>query len=292
MNISELSFSDTTEEFNFEGLDANLDIAADLSARFSLEMGELAAINNIDNSNVLVAGMTITSSTAQLNDILAESRAMLSIPSISSTLPLPFSMSDIGITNDLQASATMEGFSEIYQEIHIANIESEVPVSSFSWLVEIKQLNNELVRDYYRLLSELQNEMSSDADALSAELDELTQELYLLVLQNPLELNNRIEANSYVGDHTADLRVLWAGLSTLNDPEELDVTEAIAALSMTLDISLDLEAILRSPLAELVDPYVQQGYLNIANGRVMVEASLQQSVLRVNGEEISLDQFF
>ena len=292
MNVSELSFSDATEEFNFDGLDANVDIAADLSARFSLQMGELSAIKNIDNSNVLVAGMNITSSTTQLNDILAESRAKLSIPLISSTLPLPFSMSGIYVNYGLQASATKENFSEIYQEIRIANIESEVPVSSFSWLGEIKQLNNELVCDYYSLLSEMQNEISSDTDAVSAELTELSQQLYLLVLQNPLELNNRIEANSYGGDHTADLRVLWAGLNTLSNPDELDITEAIAALNMTLEISLDLEAILRSPLSGLVDPYVQQGYLSIANGRIIVEASLQQSVLQVNGEELPLDQFF
>tara|TARA_B110000858_G_scaffold193768_1_gene246904 strand:+ start:3189 stop:4511 length:1323 start_codon:yes stop_codon:yes gene_type:complete len=292
INVSELSFSDTAGEFNFDGLDANVDIAADLSAHFSLLMGELSANINTDNSNVLIAGMNITSSTNQLNDILAESRAMLSIPSISSTLPLPFSMSGIGVNYGLQTSATKEDFSEIYQEIRIANIESEVPVSSFSWLSEIKQLNNKLLRDYYSLLSELQNEINSDADAMSTEFAELGQELYLLVLQNPLELNNHIEANSYGGDHTADLRILWAGLNTLSNPDELDINEAIAALSMTLEISLDLEAILRSPLAELVDPYVQQGYLTIANGKVIVEASLQQSVLRVNGDEIPLNQFF
>jgi hypothetical protein len=236
--------------------------------------------------------MTLASSTALMNDILAESRATISIPSISSTLPLPFSVSDIGVGYGLQASTTEENFSEIYQTIRIASIESEIPVSSFSWLSEIKQVNNELLRDYYRLLSELQNEMNSDAEVVSADFTELGQELYLLVLQNPLELNNRIEANSYDGDHTADLRVLWVGLDTLNNAAELDINEAIAALNMTLEISLDLEAILRSPLAGVVDPYAQQGYLTVANGRVLVEASLQGGVLRVNGDELPLDQFF
>lgn len=292
MNVSALSYSDTAGEFNFEGLDANVDVAADQSARFSVQMGEVSVTENAANSNVLIAGMTLASSTALMNDILAESRATISIPSISSTLPLPFSVSDIGVGYGLQASTTEENFSEIYQTIRIASIESEIPVSSFSWLSEIKQVNNELLRDYYRLLSELQNEMNSDAEVVSADFTELGQELYLLVLQNPLELNNRIEANSYDGDHTADLRVLWVGLDTLNNAAELDINEAIAALNMTLEISLDLEAILRSPLAGVVDPYAQQGYLTVANGRVLVEASLQGGVLRVNGDELPLDQFF
>ena len=292
MNISALNFSDATGEFNFSGLDANVDVASDQSAYFSMQMGEFSATENAANSNVLISGMTLTSSTAQMNDILAESRATLAIPVVSSTLPLPFSMSDIGMDYGLRASSTEDNFSELYQRIRVASIESEIPVSSFSWLTEIKQVNNELIRDYSRLLSELQNEINAGAETVSADFTELGQELYLLVLQNPLEFNNKIEANSYDGDHTAELRARWTGLSALNTAAELDINAAIAALNMTLEVSLDLESILRSPLAGVVDPYVQQGYLTIANGRVLIEASLQDSVLRVNGDELPLDQFF
>jgi len=255
-------------------------------------MGELSATENAGNFNVLISGMTLTSSTTQMNDILAESRATLAIPVVSSTLPLPFSVSDIGIDYGLQASNTEDNSSEIYQTVSVASIESEIPVSSFSWLTEVKQVNNELLRDYSMLLSELQNEINAGAETLSADFTELGQELYLLVLQNPLEFNNRIEANSYDGDHTFDLRVLWAGISALNISAELDINAAIAALNMGLDISLDLESILRSPLAGVVKPYVQQGYLTIANGRILVEASLQDSVLRVNGDKLPLEEFF
>jgi hypothetical protein len=292
MNVSALNFSDAAGEFNFSGLDANADVASDQSAYFSIQMGELSATENAANSNVLISGMTVTSSTAQMNDILAESRATLTIPVVSSTLPLPFSVLDIGIDYGLQASSTKDNFSELYQTIHVASIESEIPVSSFSWLTEVKQVNNDLLHDYYRLLSELQNEINAGAETVSAHFTELGQELYLLVIQNPLELNNQIEANSYDGDHSAELRTLWTGLSALNTTEELNINAAIAALNMTLDISLDLESILRSPLAGVIEPYVQQGYLTIANGRILIEANLQDSVLRVNGDELPLDQFF
>ena len=290
--VGELRFSDITGEINFDGLDMNVDVAADQSAYFSAQMGELSATENAANSNVLITGMTLTSSTTQMNNILAKTRATLSVPSISSTLPLPFSISNIGIDYCLQASPGEENFSEIYQTIRLASIESEIPVSSFSWLSEIKQVNNGLLRDYYRLLSELQNQINADAVAVSANLTEMGQKLYLLALQNMLELHNRIEVNSYDGDHTADLNILWAGLNSLNTIAELDINAVIAALNITLDISLDLEAILSSPLARLVDPYMQEGYLTVSNGRVMMEASLQNSVLRVNGDELPLDQFF
>ena len=292
MNVSALNFSEAARELNFSGLDANVDVASDQSVNFSIQMGELSATENAGNFNVLISGMTLTSSTTQINDILAESRATLAIPVVSSTLPLPFSVSDIGIDYGLQASNTEDNSSEIYQTVSVASIESEIPVSSFSWLTEVKQVNNELLRDYSMLLSELQNEINAGAETLSADFTELGQELYLLALQNPLEFNNRIEVNSYDGDHTVDLRVLWAGISALNTSTELDINAAIAALNMGLDISLDLESILRSPLASIVKPYVQQGYLTIANGRILVEASLQDSVLRVNGDKLLLEEFF
>ena len=112
------------------------------------------------------------------------------------------------------------------------------------------------------------------------------------MLQNPLEINNLIAANAFDGDHTADLRIEWTGLETLASLSEVDTNAAIAAFDITLDISLDLESILRSPIAGLIDPYVQQGYLTISNGRVIIEASLQDSMLMVNGDQLPLDQFF
>ena len=290
VNVGELKFSDATSELNFDGLDVNIEVAADQSASLSAQMGELSATENAANSNLLITGMTLTSSKTQMNDILSKTHATFSVPSVSSTLPLPFSILNIVVNYCLQASPDKENFSEIYQTIRLASIESEIPVSSFSWISEIKQVNNELLRDYYRLLRELQNEIN--ADAVPEDLTGMGQELYLLVLRNLLELNNRVEANSYDGDHTADLNILWAGLSTLNNVSEIDIDTAIAALTITLDLSLDLDAILLSPLAGLVDPYVQEGYLTVSNGRVMVEASLQDSVLRVNGNELPLDQFF
>ena len=292
INVSALNFSDAAGEFNFSGLDANVEVASDQSAYFSLQIGELSATENTANSNILISGISVTSSADQMNDILAESRATLKIPLVSSTLPLPFSVLDISIDYDLKASSTKDNFSELYQTIHVASIESEIPVSSFSWLTEVKQVNNDLLHDYYRLLSALQNKINAGAKTVPADFTELGQELYFLAIQNPLELNNQIEANSYDGDHSVELRALWEGLSASNTAKELDINAAVAALNMTLDISLDQESILRSPLAGVIEPYVQQGYLTIANGRILIEANLQDSVLRVNGNELLLDQFF
>lgn len=292
MNVSPVEYRGAEGELSFAGLESEADVAADQSARFAFNMGELSVVESAANSNILVSGLSLESVTAQMNDILADSSANLSIPAVTSTAPLPFSLSDIAIVYGLQGSATSRDNSEISQSISIAEIDGELPLQSFSWESEIKQLNNQLLRDYYRLLSELQSNMSSDPDAASAEMAELGQDLLLLTLQNPMELNNLIEMNAFDGDHSIDLRILWAGMNDISSVAELDTAVAIAALNITLVISLSLDAVLQSPLAGLVDPYVQQGYLTVTNGRVMVEATLQDSILRVNGDELPLDQFF
>jgi len=291
MNVSEANYSGTQGEMNFNGLNASIHVDSDQSARFVLNMGELAVTENAANSNVVVAGLAITSITSQLNDMLANSSATLSIPSLSSTAPVSFSISDIVVDYGLNVSPADPQSSEIYQSLSIANIEGGLPVRSLSWRSEIKQLKNELLQDYYRLLNELQAEFNADPEVYSEELLFLGQELLLIVLQNPLEINNLIAANAFDGDHTADLRIEWSGLETLASLSEVDTNAAIAALDITLDISLDLKAILRSPLAGLIDPYVQQGYLTVSNGRVIIEASLQDSTLMVNGDQLPLDQF-
>ena len=67
---------------------------------------------------------------------------------------------------------------------------------------------------------------------------------------------------------------------------------AIDALTVKLDLSLDLAAIMRSPAAEMVDPYVQQQYIRIDNGRILLNGSVEDGELVLNGELIPLDQLF
>jgi uncharacterized protein YdgA (DUF945 family) len=52
-----------------------------------------------------------------------------------------------------------------------------------------------------------------------------------------------------------------------------------------------MEAINRSPAAGMVDPYIQQGYISIDSGRLLLDISLANSELTINGEVTPLDQF-
>ena len=121
--------------------------------------------------------------------------------------------------------------------------------------------------------------------------EETALELALLLAQNSLVFNNLVAANLYEGDHEADIKVRWQGLPDLQTLEGIEIPQVLAALEVEINVSLDVEAVMRSPAAEMVDPYVQQGYFVIDNGRLLFNASLANNELTVNGEATPLDQF-
>lgn len=294
MEIAALNYAGAEGIIDFAGLIANLSTTQDQAANFILHMGELNATESRTKTNIVVSGLSLQITTEQMNDISAASSAKLSIPSISSSAPVPFAISNIAIDHGLLASQESAGQVEIYQHINIGEVTSEIPFRSMNWTVEAKQLNSELVRQYYRLLADLQNEMNSNSSTATVRINELKQNLILLSLQNPIELISFIKANAFEGDHNSDIRITWAGLPDLNNIEDIntDIAATIAALTVVVNVSLDFEALQRSQFSGMVEPYVQQGYATIDNGRVLLQASLQNSVLWVNGDEHRLDQFF
>ena len=178
---------------------------------------------------------------------------------------------------------------DVYQRFNINNINSDTPIRSLSWTNEINELQTAMVSAYFDLIATFQQQMAAGTGAIPSEEDSL--ELALLMAQNGLVFKNQVAANIYEGDNLADIKVRWAGLPQLQSMEEIEMSEVIAALEVEINVSLDMEAINRSPAAGMVDPYIQQGYISIDNGRLLLDISLANSELTINGEVTPLDQF-
>jgi len=292
LNIDALNYSGNDGLVDFEGVDASFVANSDQSAEFKLTMGALTATENSANSNLSISGLELLSSTAQMNDILAQSQAQLSIPAISSSAPISFSVTDFSTTYGLVHSAGELDHVNIYQNMEIADISSAFPLRSLLWKTELNEINSELFSRYYQLLIELQDEMNSNPELVTARITQLGEELALIVAQNSLVFNNFVQTNLYEGDHELDLKVQWAGQPDLSSIAALNLNEALLALTVEMDVSLDLEAVLRSPAAGLIDPYVQQGYLEIENGKILIQTSLKDGVLILNDDTLPLDQLF
>jgi uncharacterized protein YdgA (DUF945 family) len=61
---------------------------------------------------------------------------------------------------------------------------------------------------------------------------------------------------------------------------------------MSLDVSLDFNSVMKSPVAEQVESFINQGFIVIKKDKISVKATLHNSQLILNGEDIPLDQFF
>ncbi|MBV56715.1 MAG: hypothetical protein CMQ12_09100 [Gammaproteobacteria bacterium] len=294
LEVAPINYSDSQGHLFFDGLSGSFVSHGDNSAEFSLSMGKLEAEENGSTIGFTMSGLELTSSTSQLNHLLAPSSATLTIPRIAGGTPHPFTVDGISAESRLQTSTAGAAQTDISQRLEIASIDSEFPLNSISWTSEINGIQNHLFQRYYGLLAGLQTQISVPASPATAsiQMNQLSQEPMLVLARNRLVFNNRIAASAYDGNHSIDLSIDWNGLPELDNITRLNLNTAIDALTVKLDVSLDLAAIMRSPAAEMVDPYVQQQYIRLDHGRILLNGSVEDGELVLNGELIPLDQLF
>jgi uncharacterized protein YdgA (DUF945 family) len=271
---------------NFGGLTGTLVANADQSAEITVDMGTLSAEEGANG--FILQGLTVDSQTEQLSDLLAPSSADLRIPALSATGLAAFTATDISAQSRLTANQASNELIDITQVIALGKLLSDYPLESFTWTSEIRELRKEVVRSYYEILNSAEAATSGSADP---DLAELAQQMLLVLAQNSLVFNNNIDANVYQGDHSLELLVNWLGLPQLGSVNAVSVEQIISALEVELHVSLDLEAIARSPFASMIDPYVQEGYITLDNGRVLLDISLINEQFFINGEVTELGNF-
>ena len=289
LTIAPVNITKPEASVSFEGLTGTLLANPNMSAEFQMMMGGLRATESKSGMGLELASMQLASSSEQMNNLFAPSDLLLSISSISSQNPLRISLEGVEAQSRVRPGTDAQRQIDVYQRFNINNINSDTPIRSLSWTTEINELQTAMVSAYFDLIATFQQQMAAGTGAIPSEEDSL--ELALLMAQNGLVFKNQVAANIYEGDNLADIKVRWAGLPQLQSMEEIEMSEVIAALEVEINVSLDMEAINRSPAAGMVDPYIQQGYISIDNGRLLLDISLANSELTINGEVTPLDQF-
>ena len=90
----------------------------------------------------------------------------------------------------MQASTIPQAI-DIFQNIQVGNIESELPVQSLNWTTELNEVQNKLFKGYYEIIRTIQSQVSSNnLNAAMAEATALGGDMALLLVQNSLVLNN------------------------------------------------------------------------------------------------------
>lgn len=290
LNVAPTSVSEAGVIINFEGLRGTLVAYNDRSAKITIEMGEFSAGEGVNG--FAIESLDLDSRTEQLNNLLAPSSAEILIPRVSVTGIAAFTASDISALSRLVSTEGNDQQIDIHQKLVIANVESEFPLEALTWTSEIKELETRFLQNYYEMLGSLQVELANGSGTdQTPDLDTLMQEMLVVLIQNSLIFNNVIEATVYQGDHNLEVLISWLGLPQINNIFALTMEEIIASLEVEIHMSLDLEAIARSPFSAMIDPYVQQGYITLDNGRILLDMSLVDEQLTVNGEVIPLGNF-
>ncbi len=288
--VAPTSLRDSDVAINFEGLTARLVAHRDQSAEIYIDMGRFSAGEGANEFSI--DSLDLDSRTEQLSDLLAPSSAELTIPAVSATGVAAFLATDINALSRLTGTPGNAGQLNFYQKIDVAEVESDLPLESLSWASEINEISTEIIRSYYDLLASVQGDFAGNSGSpVQADLDQLAQELLLVLVQNSLVFNNYIDASVYEGEHRLEVLLKWLGIPQTSSITELSLEQIIAAVELELHMILDLEAIARSPFAAMIDPYVQQGYITLDNGQVLLDLSLVDDQLIVNGEVTPLGNF-
>ncbi len=289
LHIAPVSHSDADGLLEFAGTEANFTAYADGSAELELQLGALSVQEYASNFEITLDGISMLASSEQISDIVAQSAVHLTMPRLSSSSPVATQFQDLELETRVQPSLFGSEHSDWYQRIQVGHIQSELPLSAFNLTTEINETRNDLFRRYYQLMADIQREMNASGGIITAAVTQSAEEFATLLLQNRIVLNNTLAASAYDGDHTLELRIQWLGLPDLIEIGQLDVTTMLGAADLTFDMTLDLDAVLRSPLAAMVDTYVQQGYLQLENGRVLMRVEIHDSELSINGQRRALD---
>lgn len=293
LDIAPTAISDSTASVSFDGLQATLQVAPDMSAIFSMDMGRLDAMQAGGGMGFSIGSLSLNSETEQINKLLANSDALLEIAELGSTGPLAFTSKKISANSSIRNNNTSA--IDVSQQFAVNEIDSELPLQALTWTMELNELQSSVIRQYYDVLSQMQDQLTGAGTSGTGDDDligDMLDELGLVILQNRLIVNNYLTANAYGGDHSLDIQLSWLGLPQVNSYEELTMAAVIDALQLQLDLSLALEAIQQSPAAAMVDPYLQQGYITVNNGRIGMELSLSDRQLVLNGAITPLEQIF
>lgn len=274
---------------SLQGAHGSMALRPDNSSSFDVAVDEFAMTTTADNFEAIVTGISAYATLDAFTRYGAPGESGFAIGRITISGPESATIENLYGNYQLAPSAADSAYLDGAMSLGVERVDAGFPVTSASWVSEIRHLNISLLERYATLAVQSQALGGENAQAASDAFLANAFELALEAAREQLEFNNIVEANAFGGDHRLELRINWAGLPGLASIDAINIDDAIDALTVTLGINADHSALLRSPVAALVDQYQQEGLLMLDNGRVLTDATLVDGVLQVNGEVLPLD---
>ncbi|MDX1492114.1 MAG: DUF945 family protein [Pseudohongiellaceae bacterium] len=283
----------STDSFDFYGkatLFAQLKLVQDGSAELAFNMSDASISSNevtIEGGNISLNSSSTNfaqpafsgSATLEVNDLRITSLDSLTIDRIS-----------------LDYIAFQEAEGQSYSAMHVLGVENivatDAPVNNFTWQMELQNIDPQLANVYSRM-TQLNSAVGVGqmANAQMQELRRLSEEAALIAVQNPINLQSSLSMDAYDGHHEAQLVIDWPGLPTVTQYAAMPFGEIIATLNATLNMESDAEAIIKTPFGITAQNYMQMGMLPVNQGKVTLNASLNDGTLNINEQVFPLRPF-
>ncbi len=167
---------------------------------------------------------------------------------------------------------------------NIEAVDSLLPLTFASYNVDL----NGLTLESADLMGSLQDHLEN-IDPETFTTDEYFNELLEATFQSGLQLNQKVKVNAFGGDWLAKLNIEFNGIDGVELSELIDPNIAIKAISAQVLVKADSNAVLQSPVADMVDPFMQQGFIKLEDGTLVSVASLIDGKLTLNEQDIPVE---
>ncbi len=291
IGVKPLQESGSSSSISLGRSTAQIKLNKDQSADATFTLGDFTLSDAQSNQQIEINGLSLQAKTARLNSASAESMMELQIPLIRSNLPNPVTVENVSLATQI-TKRPISGQLSLKQSATVGNISGDLQLHSAHWQVELSDINEESLTQFYAILTRIQALSQDTSPAAIRETSELNQRLGLLLINSALALESTFTIDAYAGQHSGTLAFRYLGLPQLKNLLGLDLRQAIAASSLNVELDLDYDSVSQSPAMEMLDPFVKDGFLVIDNNRITMTASLKDSVLELNGDATPVDQFF
>lgn len=191
-----------------------------------------------------------------------------------------------------------QGKMDYFQTIEVGSIESPFPVTSAGWHLEFSGVSPEALENWSEVSLRIQEQYQSGdlpldeqgepqlTAEMEAELEQVMNELF----QPGLGFVQRLDVGALGEQHHADMSLGYKGLPGGVDFEDLeDPMQLLPAFAGAVNVELNEASVMSSQFADMLMPFMQQGLLMPEQGKLVLRASLDDSVMLLNGSPVPLE---
>lgn len=172
--------------------------------------------------------------------------------------------------------------------IGVRKITAPVPVTAFQYDIEVQQVDFRAIELWGEITKDMQAQPADPATALN---NPKLRRFLELLLQKDLALKQQFTLDAMGGKLNIDWDTRFAGLPDgVSIDGNTDRKQLLKAVDMHMSVNIDEKALMATPLAGMVAPYIQRGMVVKQGEKLVADIKLAGGVLTVNGITVPMEK--